>query len=172
MPGSTGSVVQGSLLFREVQRMDQWWLRLILLVPVGLVWWAFVKQIVLRQSVGTNPAPDVIMVVIHALFGVAMPTLFLSMYMCVEVTPGRLHVRCFPFSRRTIELGTVTSCEARTYSPISDYGGWGIRGYDDDRVYSMRGKRGVQLLLGDGKKVLIGSDRPEELVEAIRRARG
>ena len=37
------------------------------------------------------------------------------------------------------------------------------------RAYNVSGDRGVELTLANGKRVLIGSQRSEELAEAIRR---
>jgi hypothetical protein len=57
------------------------------------------------------------------------------------------------------------------YRPIADHGGWGIRsGRDGERALTARGNRGVRLVLADGTRLLIGSQRPEELAETIERA--
>ena len=48
---------------------------------------------------------------------------------------------------------------------------WGIRGLGRNRAYNVSGDRGVELLLADGRKVLIGSLRPDELEQAIVAAR-
>jgi hypothetical protein len=83
-----------------------------------------------------------------------------------------LHIRLFPFVKRAFSLSDIRHCEARTYSlAIGEYGGWGIRrSWRNGVAYNMMGDRGVQLELKDGKKVLIGSQRAEELVAAIHRA--
>jgi len=54
-----------------------------------------------------------------------------------------------------------------TYSPISDYGGWGIRYGSIGKAYNVSGNRGVQLELLNGERILIGSQKPEELAAAI-----
>ena len=63
--------------------------------------------------------------------------------------------------------------EARTYRPILEYGGWGIR-YTMGRgwAYNVSGNQGVQLELASGKRILIGSQRAEELARAIGEAKG
>lgn len=69
----------------------------------------------------------------------------------------------FPYS-------DIHSVAVRTYSPLMEYGGWGIRGLGKKRALNMRGDRGVQLeITRKGKPVsmLIGSQRPEELAQAI-----
>ena len=57
-------------------------------------------------------------------------------------------------------------------SPIAEFGGWGIRyGFGAGWVWNVSGNMGVQLELDNGRKVLIGSQRPAELKDALDRAR-
>ncbi len=82
----------------------------------------------------------------------------------LTVTFGAL----FPLYRRRISVADIASAESVTYSPIADYGGWGIRGWGKKVALNARGNRGVRLTLRDGRRVLVGSQRPEELAEALR----
>ena len=81
----------------------------------------------------------------------------------VTVTFGWL----FPLYRRRIRRADIASAEAVTYSPLGEYGGWGIRGMSKDVALNARGNRGVRLRLTSGNRVLIGSQRPEELAAAL-----
>jgi hypothetical protein len=81
-----------------------------------------------------------------------------------------VRIRFFPLATRTIERSAIGEIEARTYRPIREYGGWGLRFGRRGRAYSISGDRGVELTLTDGRRVMIGSRRAEELAEAIRRA--
>lgn len=81
------------------------------------------------------------------------------------------------FGRRTrfrIPLRHVVRAYPRAYSPINEYGGWGIRtgGKERGKAFNMRGNEGVQLVLRSGQRVLIGSQQPDELATAIQRATG
>ncbi|MCC2668116.1 MAG: hypothetical protein K0Q72_587 [Armatimonadetes bacterium] len=79
------------------------------------------------------------------------------------------------FGRRTrfrIPLKNVTRAYARTYSPINEFGGWGIRTGKQGRAFNMRGNQGVQLVLRSGQRVLIGSQQSDELAWAIQKATG
>ena len=78
-----------------------------------------------------------------------------------------------PFYRRNIAVDSVRTIEVVTYRPLLDHGGWGIRsGPEGERVLSARGNRGVRLVLNDGTRILIGSQRPEALAIAIERSLG
>jgi len=88
------------------------------------------------------------------------------------VHADRLCVRLFPFHIRHREIAAedLSECYARTYKPIREYGGWGIRcGFRKGigRAYNMSGNKGVQLVFKNGKKLLIGSQRCDELAQAI-----
>jgi len=78
-----------------------------------------------------------------------------------------LYIRFFPLTHQEIPFKDIVSCEVRTYSPIREFGGWGIRYGRGTKAYNVSGNRGIQLELSNGKRVLIGSQRPEELAGAI-----
>jgi hypothetical protein len=106
------------------------------------------------------------------LTGVLVPTLLLSANLVIRVERDTVDVRFFPFAHRRIALADIASAYARTYAPIREYRGWGVKGTRRNRAYNMSGKQGVQLVLGDGTRVLLGSQRSEELAQAIQTARG
>ncbi len=75
----------------------------------------------------------------------------------------------FSLYRRTIPLRDIAFAEAVRYNPLAEFGGWGIRGTGDSQALNARGDRGVRIRLRDGRRLLIGSQRAEELAEAIGR---
>jgi hypothetical protein len=62
--------------------------------------------------------------------------------------------------------------ETRTYRPIRDFGGWGVRWAARGIVYHARGKHGARLVLASGERVLIGSQRADDLARAIAERTG
>jgi hypothetical protein len=102
--------------------------------------------------------------------------LFLAVFllrMTTEVTPSDVCVwfGWAPIYRRVVTLDGIKRVEPATFRPIADYGFWGIRsGRDGERALIARGNRGVRLELADGSLLLIGSQRPEELAQAITTA--
>ena len=94
--------------------------------------------------------------------------------MLTIVTPAELRVSFGFLStyRRIMPVDAIASVEVVQYHPIRDYGGWGLRfGRDGERIYNARGDRGVRLRLRDGSRLLIGSQRPDDLALAIEAAR-
>jgi hypothetical protein len=95
------------------------------------------------------------------------------MRLSVRVDTEAIRINFFPVWKKTIPLAEVVRWEARTYRPILGYGGWGIRySFGKGWAYNARGNQGVQLELANGQRILIGSQRAEELAGAIGEAKG
>jgi hypothetical protein len=60
---------------------------------------------------------------------------------------------------------------SRVYRPIREYGGWGIRIGMAKKAYNVSGNRGVELEFEGGRKLLIGSSKPDQLASAIESIR-
>jgi len=100
---------------------------------------------------------------------------FLLVYflrMSTEVSPAGVRVVFTPpgFTVRTVGIGGIRRISVVEYRPIVDYGGWGIRWGLRGRALSLWGKTGIELTLAGGKRLLIGSQRPGQLRDALSRA--
>lgn len=108
----------------------------------------------------------------YASFTVPLLVLFVSLK--TEVARrGAVVVGFHPLrrGRRTIRAADITAAEAVRYDPVREFGGYGWRiGRHGSRAYNVAGNRGVRLQLADGRSVLIGSQRPDELAAAIRQS--
>lgn len=168
---------QGHFLFYEEQRFRQPWLWALLgtiaLLLVGLFGYGLYQQLILGKPWGDKPMSDLVLVTVTILaWGVQGTILYLlfSMTLKVGVDTTNIYIHFTPFSKRVIPLSDIQNCEARTYNPLLEYGGWGVRSsWRAGMAYNAMGDRGVQLQLKDGKKVLIGSQRSEELSAVILR---
>ncbi|MEO8347923.1 MAG: hypothetical protein ABI610_03345 [Acidobacteriota bacterium] len=94
----------------------------------------------------------------------------LLMRLTTTVTPDAISVKHGFLYRTRIPLSDVARAEAVEYSPIRDYGGWGIRGSSRRRALNARGNKGVLLTRSDGTTLLVGSQHPRELLDALARA--
>lgn len=90
------------------------------------------------------------------------------LHMHTAVDRDGVTVRMFFVYETKIAASRITTATAEEYAPIGEFGGWGLRFGADGRAYTVRGDAGVRLTLTDGKKVLIGSQRPQELEAAIK----
>jgi hypothetical protein len=166
-------------LFHERQQFRQRWMWVLLLgvsLPViALLAYGLYRQIVDRVPFGNRPISNAGLAAVSLFtFFTLVATLALMYWARLEVTVSDdgILIRFFPFHRhgRRIALRDVTEARARTYEPITEYGGWGIRYGFNGMAYNVSGHEGVQLVLVNGKSILIGSQRSEELEAAIMRA--
>ncbi|HET9658751.1 MAG TPA: DUF6141 family protein [Thermomicrobiales bacterium] len=159
-------------LYSETQYSRQSWLALIIALLALLGWGLFVQQIVRDKPVGSDPMPDLGVWIIALLLGVVLPLFFLWFRMETTVYPDRVEIRMVPFVHRRFRPDEIAGAAARSYQPLREYGGWGVRwglrGFRSNRAYNVKGDQGVQLMLTNGDRVLIGTQRPQELEAAIR----
>ena len=156
------------VVFREEQRFSQWWVWLLVAVVAAAAWWPFIQQIVLAKPFGEDPAPDWGVWLITMVMGLGLPLLFGSIRLRIEVTAEQVVIRYRPFIRRSIRLADIEQAAARAYHPVKEYGGWGLKGWSLRNIaYNVSGHQGVQLVLKDGRRILLGSQRAEELARVI-----
>lgn len=151
--------------FHEIQSLKQWWIWLILAFANFTLLYGCYKQLILDQHYGNNPIGNteliiVTLVVLLITIGVAM----LKLETMIDKTG--VYVRFLPFQKnyKFFDWKRVESYKVRKYSPIIEFGGWGYRiAGRRKRAYNMYGKMGLYLVLFDGSKVLVGTQKPEEM---------
>ncbi len=130
------------------------------------------KQLVMGEPVGDRPMGDTTLLwfgTLYIVLGAALLYLYFAGRLVTEVRPDGLYVRYIPFHRafNHIPLDGITDCESKTYRPVRDYGGWGIRKSVGKKAYNVSGNRGVELRFVDGSKLLIGSRKPDQLSSVL-----
>ncbi len=157
------------IIFREVHYMRRvWWVMLVVIGVSGLMWWGFIQQILLGVPWGNNPSSDWMMWLLWLVIGIGFPLAFIFMRLDVKVLADGVSLHYYPLTRRQIPFSDIEKVEARTYSPLLEYGGWGIRGRPGRRAYNISGNRGVELTLRNSNLVMIGSHKAEALALAIQ----
>ncbi|WP_435006145.1 hypothetical protein P12x_003794 [Tundrisphaera lichenicola] len=168
---SVAAIQPPSAIYREEQRFG-WWIYGLLALIMGISWLIFHGQ----QNPGAPVAgPHARDLSVGFLAGLVLPLLFTIglLRMTTVVNPSEIRVwfGFVPTYRRSIPIGTVRRVEVVQYRPIADFGGWGLqRGRDGEIALNARGNRGVRLHLIDGSRILIGSQRPEDLALAVEGA--
>jgi hypothetical protein len=120
----------------------------------------------------TDKPGSVLAYIVPVLIMVGLPILFLQMRLITRITEEGIYVRFIPFhfKEQFYAWDSLESAQVRTYSPLREYGGWGIKyGFNGQgKVYNVSGNQGLQLVFKSGDKLLIGTQRPEEIQAAIR----
>jgi hypothetical protein len=108
----------------------------------------------------------------YALFALVLVVIVgaASLRMSTRVTSDAVTVRYGFLYASRVPLSEIQRAEAVVYRPVRDYGGWGIRGFGRRRALNARGNLGVFIFRRDGSTLLVGSQRPHELLEALARA--
>lgn len=162
-------------LFREEQWLSGWVLVTMALALAGFLtlisWWI--------GAHGGGPAGGgmsktalVGLVLIYGL-GLSIPIAGI-LKMTTEVDPLELRVwfGWFPTYRRRIALSTIRHVEVVRYRPWRDCGGFGIRlTTSGELVLNARGNQAVRVVLTDGSRLLIGSQRADDLARVLRQSR-
>jgi hypothetical protein len=117
-----------------------------------------------HETQGFSPAIVAVMLAVIALLGA-----LLTLRQTTTVTKDSVSVRYGFLYETRVPLTEIALAEAVEYAPLREYGGWGIRGSRRRRALNARGNRGVLLTRTDGTTLLVGSQRPRELLDALAR---
>jgi len=148
--------------FNETQRFSQWWLWLILLGTWGAIVYAIFRE----------PPKSIIAYFVTGFSAFGLPILFWQMRLSTRITSDGIYVRFVPFhlKEQFYAWDLIESAQVRTYSPLREYGGWGIKyGFNGQgKVYNVSGNQGLQLIFKSGEKLLIGTQKSAEIQAAVR----
>ncbi len=153
-----------SILFKETQRFNQWWLWLILLGVGVIPIYGIYHQIILQQPFGEHPMPDTALIT-FAVFMLIFIIFFRLMQLKTTITNEHIEMHFQPFSKKRIPWNNVKSAEVIDYGFV---GGWGIRiGTKYGTVYNIRGHQGLYIQLKNGRRFVIGTQKSEAMKKAI-----
>lgn len=118
---------------------------------------------IINQSLGEQVASFIGIILI-----ILVILLFSVLKLETKIDENGVHYRFYPFknSFKNIPWDSISECYVRNYSPISEYGGWGIKsGFrkQTGKAFTTKGSIGLQLKLKDGNKILIGTQKKEAL---------
>ena len=93
----------------------------------------------------------------------------ITVRLVTEVRQGELIIRMRGLWRlRRVPLDRIQSVETITHDIARDYGGYGFRSTRDGKAYVANGDRGVRVTLAGGEKLVVGTQRPDELARTLR----
>lgn len=158
--------------FIETQYFRQKWLWAIIIFFPAFSLYGIYEQIIMGNPVGDNPISDDGLIWFAVLIGVGLPILFYNIRLKIRVSEKGLHYQFFPIhlKERIIPFVDIESFKARKYSPLKEFGGWGIRFGFEGKAYNVSGEEGLQLILKNNRKILFGSQKAKELEKAMKKA--
>lgn len=93
-----------------------------------------------------------------------------SLAVTVYVGKERVSVRIWPLMGTDIPAAEIDGVEVVVVDPLRDYGGWGIKGGKDDRLYGFGRGKAVRIHYQGFRQVTILSDDPDVLIQALERS--
>jgi hypothetical protein len=164
--------MNSDILYYERQRMPWFWA--IFLLPINIPFiYGLIKQLILNEPWGNNPMSDTGLIIVSIVIFLFSISMFLVKLETI-ITQEGIYIRFFPFliRYRFYSWNEINKVEVKKYSPLKHYGGWGFRfGINGSKAFNMRGRIGLELILNNDRKVLIGTTNPQELEEVISRFR-
>ena len=155
-----------SIAFKETQKFSQWWLWLILLLIGALPILGIYKQLIIGEKFGDKPMSD-FGLIIFAVFVFSLIAMFWFMRLKTEIDQDEIRMNFFPFVKKRVNWKEIKNAEIVNYGFV---GGWGIRLWTKyGTLYNMKGDKGLAIALTDGKKFLIGTQKPEELTAILEK---
>jgi len=151
-------------IFKEEQRFNQLWLIILMLVstivPIGI----YVKEYTENTENFSS------LELIGVIFLILLASGFIFFFkLTTRIDETGIHYKFFPFhwNLKNIKWNEIDKAYVRTYDPLGEYGGWGLKGgilwnKSKGRAINVSGDIGIQLVLKSGKKLLIGTQKENE----------
>lgn len=144
--------------FHEIQRFRQWWLWLIIFFVLGFSAYNSYENAEYFSRTELIISTAVPAVIFFLFFIIKLETKIDHLGIRVRLFPFHLQFKYFPWKN-------IDKAFIRQYSPLMDYGGWGLRlgMFGRGKAYTVSGDLGLQLVFKDGKKLLIGTEKSLEI---------
>jgi lysylphosphatidylglycerol synthetase-like protein (DUF2156 family) len=156
------------IVFYEQQRIKSVWLWLLVISMNVLFVSALVAKLFFNISVGAKRVETTELIVVTIL-SLALTFLFCLLRLQTIIKADGIYVRLFPvhMKYRRLPWSSINKCFVRSYKPLAEYGGWGIRYGFTGKAYNISGNKGIQIVFNDNRKLLIGTQKSGAAEAAI-----
>ena len=157
-------------IFLEEQKFTQAWLHILLIISF-IVAAAIIVMDYKVATTNTNLVEPMIA------FGsmLLVYVLIFSLKLKTRIDENGIEFRFIPFhfTARSINWNEIERVYTRKYDAITEYGGWGMKGgmfwrKSKGVAYNVKGDIGLQLELKNGKKILIGTQKEDEMKRVLQ----
>jgi hypothetical protein len=138
----------------------------------SMIWFAIAGllitflALVLNFSANEN---DWIGILILSIVILSIVPLLLLASVHLRIEKKGIYINYFPFHLKPLYFGwsEIDHFELRKYDPLSEFGGWGLKGTKRNRAYNVSGDMGLQITLKNGRKLLVGTANPKKMEVAL-----
>ncbi|MGB4775358.1 MAG: DUF6141 family protein [Daejeonella sp.] len=161
-----------NVLFSEKQYFRQTALWLLLIGLNLLVIYAIFQQLYKGEKFGQNSMTN-LQLIIFAFLIIILTILFKITHLNTLIKQDGIYTRFFPFqlNYKKYTFNTIKAIKVGKYNPILEYGGWGLRvSITGKRALNISGNKGIQLFFNNGLTLLIGTNKQEDAIKALKDA--
>lgn len=137
-------------------------------------WWPLLlaPAVVIATALWLVPAKPFHADWLAAVAGIAVALgvgLLLTLRLETRLDATGAHYRLFPlqWGWQFRPWADVAQAYVRAYDPLGEYGGWGLKGARSNRALNIAGDQGLQLVLRNGNRLLLGTQRPTEITQLL-----
>jgi hypothetical protein len=154
--------------FEEQQQFRQKWTYLIYMLLFSLLAlfiYAGIEQIVFGRPFGAKPAPNAVLL-LFTLFILSLLVLFYITKLETVITNEGVLFRWAPLQKsyNKFSWNEIERAEIISYGFV----GYGLQLSSYGMIYNVSGDRGLRLHLKSGRKVVLGTQKPDELEDFLR----
>ena len=124
-----------------------------------------------RTEIATNSIGEQIGALSGLIIIAFVALLFVFLKLKTRIDEIGIHYKFHPFhlTFKTITWETIANCNIRNYNAITEYGGWGMKFsfFKKGKSFTTKGDVGLQIELKNGKRILIGTQKKEELQRTL-----
>lgn len=165
--------------FNEKQYQKSLWKWVLMIILNFLLIFGAIMQVGFNKNFGNSPMSDNMLIIVTILI-ICFSILLLSSYLQTFINEEGVYVKYFPFQikYKFYSWESIKSARVRSYNPLIEFGGWGYKRnkfhFSNFRLvikssicYTVSGTNGLELILKNGKKVMIGTHSPNTLDETL-----
>ena len=153
-------------IFKEEQTYRGTWLMYLILM-LELPTLTLLSVVVFTSESSDKTEGMIVLLAVFCIMALVMGLIF-NLKLETRIDDKGIHYKYFPFVKwRLIEKHQIRKVDVVSFSPLTDHGGWGIKGNKTTKAYTVIGDTGLTIDVGEKKKILIGTQKPKELAEFI-----
>lgn len=149
--------------FNEEQRFTQWWMYALVISIIGVL--------LIGVYEVSNAFSDVdhwVLLFLYLFFILLLIGILpVKLHTQIDITGIKTQFTPFSIFTKKYSWSEIQECYVRKYSPLREYGGWGIRG----SAYNTSGNMGIQIITKDKDRFLIGTQKPEMVKRILAKYR-
>lgn len=154
------------IYFKEAQKANVKWKWIPFIGFYVLMAWALVNQLKVEDIDIAAVSSIVFSLCLIILFNIIV--VIMKLETVIDNSKITFRYKPFHIKPRILYWDEISDFYVRDYKPIKEYGGHGVqRKLKYGRAFTVSGRKGLQLILHDGKKILIGTHKPKELQMVI-----